>query len=180
MIAALDATPLTVPTGGVRRYTEELALALADEFAEDEYWLLSDQPFAMPAGRFKGGTVRSRRWWSLGLPRELAHIRAGVFHGTDFAVPYLPLCPTVMSLHDLSPWKDPAWHFAADRVRRRAPLLVGLGLATMVVTHSEAVRREAIETFRLAPARVVAVPAAASARFRPVPARPGVKPYYLY
>ena len=29
MIAALDATPLTVPTGGVTRYTWELARALA-------------------------------------------------------------------------------------------------------------------------------------------------------
>ncbi|HEV3342632.1 MAG TPA: hypothetical protein VG125_19825, partial [Pirellulales bacterium] len=45
MIAALDATPLTVPTGGVMRYTLELARALAANYAADEYWLLGDQPF---------------------------------------------------------------------------------------------------------------------------------------
>ena len=45
---ALDATPLTVSTGGVARYTLELARALARRFPEDEYWLLSDQPFSVP------------------------------------------------------------------------------------------------------------------------------------
>ena len=42
---ALDATPLTVSTGGVGRYTLELARALATEYPEDQYWLLSDQTF---------------------------------------------------------------------------------------------------------------------------------------
>ena len=42
---ALDATPLTVSTGGVGRYTLELARALASEYPEDQYWLLSDQTF---------------------------------------------------------------------------------------------------------------------------------------
>jgi len=48
MKIALDATPLTVPSGGVRRYTEELTRALAQTFPEDQYWLLSDQSFTAP------------------------------------------------------------------------------------------------------------------------------------
>ena len=47
---ALDATPLTVSTGGVGRYTLELARALATEYPEDQYWLLSDQTFHAPHG----------------------------------------------------------------------------------------------------------------------------------
>jgi len=47
---ALDATPLTVSTGGVGRYTLELARALASEYPEDQYWLLSDQPFRVAGG----------------------------------------------------------------------------------------------------------------------------------
>jgi glycosyltransferase involved in cell wall biosynthesis len=58
--------------------------------------------------------------------------------------------------------------------------MLGLGLATLVVTPTEAVRREAIAHFRLHPARVVAVPLAASAHFRPRGPRPGGKPYFLY
>ena len=44
---ALDATPLIV-TGGVQRYTLELASALAAEFPDDQYWLLSDQMIPKP------------------------------------------------------------------------------------------------------------------------------------
>jgi glycosyltransferase involved in cell wall biosynthesis len=85
-------------------------------------------------------------------------------------------------LHDLSPWLDPAWHPATNRVRRRTPLLLRSGVGTMVITPSEAVRRAAIDRFQLTPDRVVAIPLAASAHFRPVSA-PQVSadaPYFLF
>src|SRR5690349_13367979 len=50
MKIALDATPLTVASGGAKRYTEELSLGLANEFPDDEFWLLSDQSFDPPEG----------------------------------------------------------------------------------------------------------------------------------
>ena len=76
---------------------------------------------------------------------------AGVelFHGTDYSVPYVPLRPSVMTLHDLSPWLDPEWQPDASRVRRRTPRLLRMGLATMVITPTETVRRAAIERFQL-------------------------------
>ncbi len=73
MKIALDATPLTVPSGGVRRYTEELTRALCDTFPSDQFWLLSDQkttlPFARPNLRAGQGprNMLERRWWSWGL-----------------------------------------------------------------------------------------------------------------
>ena len=60
------------------------------------------------------------------------------------------------------------------------PLLIGLGIATMILTDSEAVRRQAIDYFRINPARVAAVPLAASDKFRPVPAPPPERPFFLY
>jgi len=50
MRVALDGTPLTVPTGGIRRYTEELFRALRSCFPEDEYVLVSDQLPGSPVG----------------------------------------------------------------------------------------------------------------------------------
>lgn len=191
MIVALDATPLTVATGGVARYTGELAVALAKAFQEDTFWMLSDQCFELPFDEFanlrKGEGPRTaveRKWWLWGLVQELSRRHADVFHGTDFAVPYLPLRPSVMTLHDLSPWRDPAWHADADRVRRRTPLLLRAGLATMVITPSDVIRKEAIEQFRLAPERVISVPLAASEHFRPAVndgnQTPRRKPYFLF
>jgi glycosyltransferase involved in cell wall biosynthesis len=176
MSIAIDATPRVVPTGGIRRYFDELAEALTRVSPGDEILPLSDQA---PGGN--GSPARwTRRWWSLGLPVELKRRQADVFHGVDFAVPYLPVCPTVMTVHDLSPWMAAPWQAAAERVRRRAPALMRLGLATIILTPGETVRRQAIETFLLPPSRVVAVPLAASSHFRPVDPPPRPRPYFLY
>ena len=183
---ALDATPLTVASGGVRRYTEELTTALAVAFPDDQFWLLSDQKFdaVVPRPNIKVGegprNMLERRWWSWGLQGAISRLGIEVFHGTDFAVPYLPLRPSVMTLHDLSPWMAPSWHSQAARVRKRTPMLLRLGLATMVITHSDAVRKNAIERFHLTPDRVAVVPLAANPGFRPTPAVAGSRPYLLY
>ena len=183
---ALDATPLTVSTGGVGRYTLELARALASEYPNDQYWLLSDQTFDAPHGlsNLKAGggpwNFVERKWWAWGLNREMARRNVQLFHGTDYSVPYIRQRPSVMTLHDLSPWLDPEWQPDAARVRRRTPRLLQMGLATMVITPTETVRRAAIERFKLAPDRVVAIPLAASDLFKPVPPLPDDAPYFLF
>ena len=185
---ALDATPLKLSTGGVGRYTLELARALASEYPEDQYWLLSDQPVDAPQGVANlhcGGGPRNpaeRKWWLWGLDQEMRRRGVDLFHGTDYSVPYIPLRPSVMTLHDLSPWLDPAWQTQASRVRRRTPRLLRMGLATMVITPTEAVRRAAIDRFGLAPDRVVTVPLAAGDLFKPplAAAKPRGVPYFLF
>ena len=190
MRIALEAAPLSLTTGGLARYTSELSLALARRFPGDEFFLVSDQSFTMPAGAppnlKRGGGPRNaleRRWWVWGLARELDRLGADLIHGPDFAVPYIPRRPSVLTLHDLSPWLDPAWHYAAGRVRRRTPMILEMGLATMVITPGETVRKQAIERFRLRPERVAAVPEAAASFFRPAP-RPLTaapeNPYFLF
>jgi glycosyltransferase involved in cell wall biosynthesis len=186
MRVAIEAASLALSSGGLARYTSELSIALARCFPDDRYVLTSDQPFELPAGASsnltRGGGPRNtleRRWWLWGLPREMERLGVDVIHGPDFAVPYLNLRPSVLTLHDLSPWLDPAWHDSADRVRRRTPVLLELGLATMVITPSQTVRRQAIDRFRLRPERVVAVPEAAAAVFRPT-TPPARAPYFLF
>lgn len=179
MRVAIDATPLTVPAGGIRRYVVELTRALAEAFPDDEFHLLSDQPIDSVPGRLAGlGNLHwdcrprgglSRRWWSLGLPRQLARNQIDVFHGTDFSIPYLPLRPSVVTVHDLSPWlPPPLGEPAAARIRRRTPQL--LRLASMIVTPSEAIRGEVSDFFGISKQRIRAVPHAASELFSPAAA----------
>ena len=186
MRIALDATPLTLTSGGLARYTAELARALAEQSESEDFFLLSDRRFAMPCG--SPANLRSgrgpqnwadRKWWLWGLDREMDRLGCDLFHGTNFEVPYLARRPSVLTLHDLSPWMNGAWHHGADRVRRRTPWLIGLGIATMILTVSEAVRQQAIEPFDIAPSRIAAVPLAASEHFRPVAAPVG-RPYFLF
>lgn len=103
-----------------------------------------------------------------------------VFHGTNFEVPYLNARPSVLTLHDLSPWRDAAWHTGAERVRRRAPWLLRLGIATMVITPSEAIRREAIRSFGLAPERVAATPLGPPRTSPPPAAAPPGRAFFLF
>jgi glycosyltransferase involved in cell wall biosynthesis len=189
MKVALDATPLALSSGGLRRYTAELSRALAQSFLEDEYLLVSDQPFEFPGGfsNLSAGAqpanALDRRWWFAGLTRELGRKRIDVFHGTNFEVPYLPLRPAVLTLHDLSPWLDPSWHDGANRVRTRTPALIKWGLASAILTPSQAVRRSAIDHFRLHPDRVFAVPHGGIPTDWAVPARgrpEGAPGYFLY
>jgi len=190
---AIEAAPLAAGPGGLARYTSELSAALARCFAEDEFYLVSDQTFRMPESAppnlKRGGGPRNameRRWWLWGIAREIKRLGADLVHGPDFSVPYLKQRPSVLTLHDLSPWMDESWHYAADRVKRRTPVLLELGLATMIVTPSEVVRKQAIEKFRLRPDRVVAVHEAAASGFRPTGGQGpgsggrGSTPYFLF
>jgi hypothetical protein len=170
MRVALDATPLTLAGGGLRRYTLELSRALAAEFPADEFVLTSDQLPGAPRG------FLDRRWWSWGLNRALTRAGVDVFHGTNFEVPYWPARPSVLTLHDLSPWIEAVRPANSGRVRRRTPLLIRLGIATMIVVPSDAVRLEAIARFGIRPDRIAAVHEAAAAVFRPVETRPAA-PY---
>jgi glycosyltransferase involved in cell wall biosynthesis len=188
MRVAIEAASLALTSGGLARYTRELSLALARAYPDDEFYLTSDQPFAMPpdlpANLRRGGGPRNsleRRWWLWGLSRELRRLSADLIHGPDFSVPYIPARPSVLTLHDLSPWLNEDWHADAHRVRRRTPILLEMNVATMVIAPSELVRKQAIERFRLRPDRVVAIPEAAASWFRPVePEVPANRPYFLF
>ena len=156
MKIGIDATPLAAgseglpPRGGIARYTSQLRDALRREVPADSVEEFTDQGVAL--GRLK------RNWWSIGLPLALHQRGVQVFHGTDFSVPYLPVCASVLTIHDLSPWRAEYQAVTSPRVRQRTPRLVSLGMATLVVTPTEAVRREVLEHFRLHETRVRVTP----------------------
>jgi len=186
VIAALDATPLILTSGGLARYVAELARALARDYPDDTYVLLSDQKFALPddspANLVSGPAhMQGKRWWLRGVRRAIAESGAQIFHGTNFEVPYLGNTPSILTIHDLSPWRDPAWHAGADRVRIRTPWLIRLKRARMILTVSDVIRQEIVSRFQVPADRVRAIPLAASERFHPVAAdATRERPYFLF
>lgn len=174
MRVAIDATPLTVPTGGTRRYVVELTRALAKKFPNDKIHLFSDQPlWETPSELIGLRNVKLKsfhsgkwadKWWSLGLPWELYRNQIDIFHGADFSIPYLPLTASVLVIHDLSPWKKKFQNFQlAKRTRERTPYL--LKLATQITTHSEAIRDELSDCFGVSLSKITAIPLAAARVF---------------
>jgi len=63
------------------------------------------------------------------------------------AVPYLSRRPSVLTCTTFRRGWMSAGNHAAQRVKRRTPVLFDLGLATMVITPGESVRKAAIERF---------------------------------
>src|ERR1017187_7959804 len=159
MRVVIEAASLSLSSGGLARHTSQLSPAVGRCFPEDEFYLVSDQPFRMPSPapvnlKCGGGprNAMERRWWLWGLAREMGRLGADLVHGPDFSVPYLSRRPSVLTLHDLSPWMDRRWHHAAQRIRRRTPVLLELGVATMVITPGEKVRRGGTPGLGLRPA----------------------------
>jgi glycosyltransferase involved in cell wall biosynthesis len=181
VIVALDATPLTMTSGGLPRYVNELTAALSCNYPADQFLLASDQAFPGNSPRLPGPqNWLERRWWLYGAERICARTDVTLFHGSNFAIPYFSRRPTVLTIHDLSPWLNPAWHRNAGRVRNRTPRM--MSLATMILTPTEAVRQQVIERFQVAPDRIAVTPLAALATHRPSRNSPPdpVNPYFLF
>lgn len=188
MRIALDAIPLTEPKAGIGHYTFELARELARLSPADDFELVAPDRFDIDGGAL--GVAESRenlrfvrarstgvrlRWWSMGLPLYARESRLSLFHGTNYNLPVWPQCPTVVTVHDLSPLLHPATHREelVKRARVRLPTMVRV--ATRIIADSESVRREVCEHLGVAPGKVTAVPLAPRRDFRRVEAGEAVE-----
>ena len=112
MRIGIDGLPLTEELTGIGHYTLELARHLALAAPADEISVVSPRLFlqSLNASQLPPnlGLVRARvgplgrHWWSVGLPRQLRRKGVDLFHGTNFEVPLRRVCPTVLTIHDLS------------------------------------------------------------------------------
>ena len=170
MRIGLDGMPLTELKTGIGAYTFELARALAAQAPLDEFELVSPRAFqtgAMVDGKpanlslvYSKPNAFQRRWWTFGLPSYIRRTSMALFHGTNFEVPLRGNCPTVVTIHDLSLLLHSSTHEARAVLRARLRLPRMARHATMVITDSESVRREACERLDVAGDKVVAIPLA--------------------
>lgn len=200
---AIDLRPLALPNGGgigllVAQILEELP-AHGVEFVG-----LADRPIAsgkspetIPVRVLETGSGRIR-WESTALPRLLRSFDPApdLFHATwNHGVPERLPFPSILSLHDLIPWRHPElvpWPKPAflhrglyrESVRRSARA------AARVITLSEASRRDIATFLPAASNKVEVIPCAVPRWFRaPSLETPGVarggagadgEPYWLY
>jgi glycosyltransferase involved in cell wall biosynthesis len=178
MRIGIDGLPLTEVLTGIGYYTLELArhLALTDDADAIEVVAPRDfQPTlnSVPSSLHNLRLVRSRvspvtrHWWAIGLPRYLNRHRVDVFHGTNYEAPLRQVCPSVVTIHDLSMLLFSHTQEAkrVRRARRRLPLMARA--ATMIVTPTQNVRREVHQHLGVPLERIVAVPEAARSCFYP-------------
>ena len=104
---AIDARLAHYTSGGIVRYTLQLAAALATIAPEHRFTLLRSvrQRRGLPGGpnlRSAGLlTPPHHRWEQLTLPLDIWRVRPDVLHSPDFIPPFRRPCPAVITVHDL-------------------------------------------------------------------------------
>src|SRR2546430_9962882 len=103
----------------------------------------------------------------LTLTAELRRHRVDVLHVQFTAPPFVP-CPLVVSIHDLSFEHLPLTFKRRSRMQLRLTVRRSARKAARVLSLSESVRQDIIETYGIAPERVTTIPLAAAAHFFPI------------
>lgn len=183
---AFNATPLLAPLTGIGHYTIQLGAALAETGEVDPFSFYGfrwrhEVPTAASNARVPRSAPRLRDAIKPFVPfkRELRLLQQrtafarglrrhaiALYHEPNY-VPIAYGVPVVITVHDLSWIRYPEMH-PKDRIRwltQRMPL--ALERAAAVLTDSEYVRRELLETFPLAPGRVHTAHLGVSANFHP-------------
>ena len=179
MRIGIDGWPLTEVLTGIGHYTNELARHLATETVDDQINVISPRAYTrslnfgtvLPANLHfvrSGISPWNRRWWSIGLPRHLRRQPMDVFHGTNFEVPLQKICPSVITIHDMSMKLHAGTQERklARRAQLRLPMMAKA--ATMVITPSESARQEVHEHLEIPFDRIAAIPEAPRDCFRPM------------
>ena len=152
--------------GGIGRYTWELCKGLGRHDAVDQLRFygrgrLLDNPAALLRGDpLPRPRSAWRRWW------DQRALRSSLVHGPNYFLPDFAETG-VITIHDLSVFRYPETH-PADRVLAfEREFERSLSRAAHVITDTETVRAELIESCSVAPDRVTAVPLGVDPSFRP-------------
>lgn len=103
----------------------------------------------------------------LTLSAELRKHPVDVLHVQFTAPPFCP-CPVVVSIHDLSFEHLPQTFLRRSRTQLRLTVRHSARRADRILTLSEHTRGDVIETYKIDPAKITAIPLAAPAHFGPV------------
>lgn len=173
MRIGIDASPLRVPSGGIRRYTEELIDGLVRLDSPHRYVLYHaprDRDL-FPSKRF--GEIerdpldfRGKRYVdALHLARASRTI--DLYHGTNYSVPLFSRIPTVVTVHDLSVQLVPQSHPISRRMKHRL-LPTICRRATRIIADSHQTRQDLVRLYELDESKIDVVHLGVSRSFRPV------------
>ena len=203
MRIVIDARWIFREISGIGLYTQELIRGLADLRAPHDFTLLFQDEGVLERTASVTGFRANPRFTAerldcglfapraqLAVPALLKRLRADVYHSTNWMMPLLSCGATrrVVTVHDLIPllFRDFAPRSKKERffpVYRAMMRRVGR-TADLIITVSDSTRRDVLQHLGVPAARqarVVTIPEAADAAFRP-PERPYVRtrPRILY
>jgi glycosyltransferase involved in cell wall biosynthesis len=172
---AIDAHSVGAQLAGNETYAVNLIEALAEIDQINTYTLYVTRREAIE--RFRG------RWPNFAVVRTLPHsplVRipltlsaelrrrpVDVLH-VQFTAPPLVPCPVIVSIHDLSFEHLPETFKRRSRVQLRLTVRRSAQRAARILTLSDSVRQDIINTYKIPAERITTIPLAAAAHFRPI------------
>lgn len=175
MRIAIDAHSVGARLGGNESYALNLIESLAQIDRVNEYTLYVTTAEAHDRFHQRWPNFQIRRTLPhtpliripLTLSAELRKNPVDVLHVQFTAPPFCP-CPAVVSIHDLSFEHLPQTFNRRSRTQLRLTVRHSARRASKILTLSEHTRRDVIDTYRIDPAKVTAIPLAAPDHFGPV------------
>ncbi|HET9479720.1 MAG TPA: glycosyltransferase family 1 protein [Pyrinomonadaceae bacterium] len=175
MRIAIDAHSVGAKLAGNESYAVNLIEALAQVDNVNDYTLYvttteAHDRFHDRWPNFKVQTTRPHTPLiriPLTLSAELRKHPVDVLHVQFTAPPFCP-CPVVVSIHDLSFEHLPQTFHRRSRTQLRLTVRHSARRADRILTLSEHTRGDIIETYRIDPEKITAIPLAAPAHFGPI------------
>lgn len=162
---------------GTGRYTVELVRwlpRLADDVEVAVYWPESVAPppsakaatFVMRPHR---GTVRRILSSQFAMKKERRRLKADIVHYPANIGNFTPMAQTVLTIHDLSFLRDPAWFTFSRGLYNRLAVARSARLASRIIADSQATAEDLIEFLRVDQSRIDVIPLGVDEAYRPVP-----------
>lgn len=183
MRVAFDATSLTSPAGGVRRYARELFGALARHEAVEVIAVAPQAGAVLPPGvgvrRLPVAAPTNLGRAAISLPLALTMVDRDVFHAPAYTAPLWGAQPLVLTIHDAVYARRPEWYPGRIDPVRRWFYRASARRARRIITDSTFSRNEIVAAYGIRGERIDVVPLGVSAAFR---ADPGVRrePFVLH
>lgn len=190
MKVILGCDPLLMPLAGIGQYTQNLGLQLVSEnrlcslelFAHGRFFdssLLTSSLISEPKnqltlfGRIRSNMAKSllavNAYESIMPPLNRWRLRnhsGAIFHSPNFIMPNFN-GKSVVTIHDLSTLRFPDFHPKARVKFVNNTIKNSCQKADLIVTDSEFVREEILETYSVEPDRIVCVHLGAQEKFHP-------------
>jgi glycosyltransferase involved in cell wall biosynthesis len=173
-----DITPLCVPQGGVGTYTANLLFHL--QSLGDEIIPLYHRP---PIHGYAGGGSEDSNnfipallpkglnktvWMQCFLPFQLSRLGVSVSHFTNSVAPLFSPCPTVITIHDMTLWLFPQYHYGLRLLSMRPFIPLAARRAAAIIAVSRATREDIVRILKVPPEKVHVIHEAPAASYRPL------------
>jgi glycosyltransferase involved in cell wall biosynthesis len=165
----IDGRAFSSPAAGIRRYVSGLTTGL--RAFRDSIELVALGGTAVPAALERvdepAHPPTNLGWTLVGLPRAASLAQVDLIHAPAYTAPFWAGVPAVVTIHDVSYARHPAWYPYRRDILRRAFYRRSARAAAHVITDSEFSAREIAEMYGIPRERMTVVPLAVSAEFKP-------------